>query len=174
MTFPTRLACLMLLTGCASEERAGVDPGRNDAVGAPVAAPPAAVDGASPGAPAAVASRPAADAPAAPPQTGTPFVAVNTLQQGMLPEAMTRGRFEIADDCLVLRTEDGLYTPVLPRGARLVRAAVGWRIEFGGKSVGLGEGVNLPGGPTDVRNTRSIRLAAPVPARCPPRLFAIS
>lgn len=123
--------------------------------------------------------RPAGAAAPAPPadeprQDGasSPYLAVNAIARPMLPQGFTAGRFEIADGCVVFRSDAGTFTPVLPAGSRLERAGANWRLRFAGRSAAIGERVNLEGGPITAGGD-SARLSAPLPGRCPQRLFGV-
>ncbi|MFN3387975.1 MAG: hypothetical protein ACK40O_03530 [Allosphingosinicella sp.] len=122
------------------------------------------------------ASAPATPAPKAaePRQAGasSPYLAVNTIARPMLPQGFTAGRFEIADGCVVFRADAGTFTPVLPAGSRLEPSGADWRLRFAGRSAAIGERVNLEGGPITLGGD-SARLAAPLPGRCPQRLFGV-
>lgn len=99
---------------------------------------------------------------------GQPFVAVDLTERSSYPQASTRGSFVESNGCVVFRPLTGtLFTPIFPRGTRLVSNANG-NVELlvEASLVSFGRAYVVGGGEVPLTGS-GIALAAPVPANCP-------
>lgn len=179
------LALLSLGSACQNpppEDRVS-PPANAAAMNGPGSPPDPTLAARSDAAPGRSAEPPAADrdgtpstAPASASSTARgPYLAVGRSAAGAVPDALGSGRFSIRDDCVVWQPEGSadLFTPILPPGTQLVRAADGSpsALRIGGVTAQLGRAYRVSGGEVPAAAAPSNALQAPIPDRCPVRRF---
>lgn len=96
-----------------------------------------------------------------------PYLAVDSMERSIYPEALASGELYVANGCVVFDAAGSLRTPIFPRGSQLRSNATGeLELIVGGKPLRIGERYVFSGG--DVSLTSPIALAEPAPAACPP------
>ncbi|MEO7177661.1 MAG: hypothetical protein ABIW83_02345 [Allosphingosinicella sp.] len=107
--------------------------------------------------------------------TGDPYLAVNLHRNSSIPEALGAGRFSVRNNCIVYNPVGtaNFLTPILPAGSQLAKTAAGTvtALRIRGALAQLGRAYRVSGGEVAGAAISNKQLQAPVPARCPGRLF---
>lgn len=105
-----------------------------------------------------------------------PYVAVNSRQPAVYPEAVTRGSFVISNSCVAFRRTGDRFmlTPIFPKGSALIPNGRGsFDLMVRNSRISLGSEVRIGGGEVILANYAEAVLESPVPANCPGKFWII-
>lgn len=104
----------------------------------------------------------------------SPFIAVNELEDGLIPTAPQIGDLAIRSDCLVFRIRKQLATPLWPAGTSLkaVEGSVVVTVPYG-ESYVVPSQVTLPGAFVPLNSRNMTKFSKRLANGCPNAVFAI-
>lgn len=106
-------------------------------------------------------------------QAEPPYIAVNQVERPLLPASITNGVLTAKDGCVVFSASGKEFTPVWPKGTKIIQESGAYLIAYRDKKLKIGDQIALPGGPFSLMNKEDLQVDGEIPARCPKDIYAV-